>query len=61
MRHQFQNFVAHLFTAEPAEWENSVARQYDRGAGLIVMADLINPGVLDQFTWRNGAIILVKY
>jgi hypothetical protein len=60
MRHQFQNFVAYLLAALPAIRKNSVARQDHGGARLVVMAYLINPGVLDQLTWRQQAIRLVK-
>jgi hypothetical protein len=60
MRDQFQNFVAYLLTALPAIRKDSVARQDHGGARLIVMADLINPRVLDQLTWSQQAVRLVK-
>lgn len=43
VRHQFQNFVAHLFAAQPAERENGIARQDHSGTWLIVVADFIDP------------------
>ncbi|HLK52707.1 MAG TPA: hypothetical protein VKU42_04580 [Candidatus Angelobacter sp.] len=60
VRHQFQNFVAHLLTASAAIRKDSVAGEEHGGARLIVMADFVYPGVLDQLSWNQQAICLVK-
>ena len=61
MRHQFQNFVAYLLTASAAVRKDSVTGEEHGGTRFVVMAYLINPRVLDQFTRRQQAVRLVKY
>jgi hypothetical protein len=57
---EFQNFVSHQFSAAPAKRENGVPDQDHAGARLVLMADFVNSGVLDQFSRSERAIALIK-
>lgn len=61
MRHQLQGPVAHQFTALPAKREDRVAHQDHAGALLVMMADLVNPGMMHRLSGNQHAIGLVKY
>ena len=60
VRDQFQNFVAHHFSAAAAKRENGVAHQDHAGARLVLMAYLVNPRLLDQLSGSQRAIALIK-
>jgi hypothetical protein len=60
VRDQFQNFVAHHFSAAAAKRENGVAHQDHAGARLVLMAYLVDPRLLDQLSGSQRAIALIK-
>jgi hypothetical protein len=60
VRDQFQNFVAHHFSAAAAKREDGVAHQDHAGARLVLMAYLVNPRLLDQLSGSQRAIALIK-
>ena len=60
MRDQFQNFVAHHFSAATAKRKNGVAHQDHAGARLVLMAYLVNTRLLDQLSRSQRAIALIK-
>jgi len=61
VRDQLQNFVAHHFSAAPAKRENGVPHQDHAGARLVLVADFVNSGVLDQLSRSQRAIALIEY
>jgi hypothetical protein len=58
--HRLQQLVSDTLTAVPAEGKNGIAHQDDRGPGIILMADFIDSGVLDQLSGIQGTVSLVK-
>ena len=60
VRDQFQNFVTHHFSAAAAKRKNGVAHQDHAGARLVLMADFVDPRLLDQLSRSQRAIGLVK-
>jgi hypothetical protein len=57
---EFQNFVADHFSATAAKGEDGVPHQDHTGAGLVVMAYLVNSRLLDQLSGNQRAITLIK-
>jgi hypothetical protein len=60
VRNRFQNFIAHHVTAAAAKREDGVAHKDNAGPRLVLMAYLVNSGLLDQLSWSQRAIALIK-
>ena len=60
VRSQFQGPIPDELAALPAIRKDGVPRQDRAGAFLVVVADLVNPGVLDRLSRGQQAIGLVK-
>src|SRR5260221_9576648 len=58
--HGLHQLVADAFTASAAIGKDGVAHQDDRGSGLVMVADFIDAGALDQLSGTQGAVRLVK-
>jgi hypothetical protein len=57
---EFQNSVTNHFTAAAAKREDGITHQEHAGARLVLVAYFVDPGLLNQFSWSQGAIGLVK-
>jgi hypothetical protein len=60
VRDRFQDFVTDHFTAATAKGKDGVAHQDHAGTWLVLMAYLVNPRLLDQFSRSQRAIALIK-
>lgn len=56
---QLQNFVTDHFSAAAAKRKDGVAHQKHAGARLVLMAYLVDPRSLDEFSRSQSAIALV--
>ena len=59
VRNKFQDFIAHHVSATPAKREDGIPHQDHAGARFILMAYLVNPGLLDQLSRSQRAIALI--
>lgn len=60
VRHNLHQLVTDASTALPAIRKHGIAHQDHRGAALVVVADFINSGMLDQLPWIDRTVRLVK-